>query len=87
MNGVVTRNYEPQAPNASLDEQRACEQCGASYEPTKPHQRFCQPKCRVAHWNEAHPRINLGGFKLQKGDPKPTVAQLEAAGFKVRRKA
>jgi hypothetical protein len=29
---------------------RPCRQCGAPFEPTRAHQRFCRPACRLAHF-------------------------------------
>jgi hypothetical protein len=61
-----------------------CEQCGEPYAPKLTWHKFCTPKCQSLNWNVRHPRINLGGVKLE---GKPTVEQLEAAGYKVRRRA
>lgn len=48
-------------PNASrLVEQRptcAWERCRKPFTPKRPHQRFCDPKCRWAEWSATHPRL------------------------------
>jgi len=35
-----------------MGEERACEQCGATFAPRREHARFCSARCRVA-WNRA----------------------------------
>jgi hypothetical protein len=43
-----------------MAETRACEQCGAVFEPRREHARFCSARCRVA-WN----RRNSGDREFQ----------------------
>jgi hypothetical protein len=37
-----------------------CRQCGTDFTPVRPHQRFCRPSCRLAHFKVApQPRLPL----------------------------
>lgn len=39
---------------------RVCSRC---YQPlTDRQKRFCSPKCRTAHWDALHPRVNVPGI-------------------------
>lgn len=38
-----------------MAEARACDRCGAAFEPRREHARFCSPRCRVA-WNGENTR-------------------------------
>lgn len=78
---VHTRNYEQATADTKPGDVTPCQQCGELYVVKREKQRFCKPLCRVKHWNRSHPRIDLGEFKLQKGDRKPTAQELEAAGY------
>ena len=31
-----------------------CEQCRKWYVKVRPHQRFCETKCRLEHWHDQH---------------------------------
>lgn len=80
---VETRlNATDKAGLASPD-QSVCQFCEKPYTPKRERQRFCSTRCRVASWNAAHPRFDLGQIKFKEKDRKPTVADLQAAGFKV----
>ena len=60
---------------------RLCDDCRQSYKPKTRWQRFCSDTCRSASWEQGHPRVAIGAVKLE---GKPTAAQLQAAGIRVR---
>jgi len=39
---------------------RKCERCGHDFAANKYNQKFCGGKCRWKHWEEQHPRMNIG---------------------------
>ena len=41
---------------------RACQHCGETFEPTRPHQKFCRPSCRRAAFTkrDQQPRLPVG---------------------------
>jgi hypothetical protein len=41
---------------------RRCSHCGDTFEPTRPHQRFCKPSCRRAAFTgrREQPRLPVG---------------------------
>jgi hypothetical protein len=47
------------APDRETRAQRVvtipCRQCGTAFTPIRPHQRFCRPSCRWAHFKVTQP--------------------------------
>jgi hypothetical protein len=37
---------------------RTCGHCGGAFEPTRPHQKFCRPSCRLDHFKARLPLLD-----------------------------